>query len=50
MPLQHQNAEGPQIWAASFEKLLEDPLGLQTFAVSTTFSFFLQTRPQRRDL
>lgn len=26
---------GPAGWASSFEKLLEDPLGLHTFAVST---------------
>lgn len=27
-------AEGPAGWATSFEKLLEDPLGLHKFAVS----------------
>lgn len=27
-------AEGPTCWAASFEKLLEDPVGLHAFAVS----------------
>lgn len=27
-------SEGPAGWATSFEKLLEDPLGLHTFAVS----------------
>lgn len=31
------SAEGPAGWASSFEKLLEDPLGLHTFAVSTSF-------------
>lgn len=29
------SAEGPAAWATSFEKLLEDPAGLHTFAVST---------------
>lgn len=31
------NSEGPAGWATSFEKLLEDPLGLHTFAVSFKF-------------
>lgn len=29
------------MWANGFEKLLEDPKGLQTFAVSITFRFLL---------
>lgn len=28
------NAEGPASWACSFEKLLDDPMGLHVFAVS----------------
>lgn len=28
------NAEGPASWATSFEKLLDDPVGLHAFAVS----------------
>lgn len=32
-------SEGPAGWATSFEKLLEDPLGLHTFAVSLFFGF-----------
>lgn len=38
------NSEGPASWACSFEKLLEDPLGLLVFAVSlnyfTVFCFY----------
>lgn len=35
-------AEGPASWATSFEKLLEDPLGLHKFAVSSfLFYYFL---------
>lgn len=29
------------MWSNGFEKLLEDPKGLQTFAVSSTFRFIL---------
>lgn len=28
------SGEGPASWACSFEKLLEDPMGLHVFAVS----------------
>lgn len=28
------NTEGPASWACSFEKLLDDPMGLHVFAVS----------------
>lgn len=34
--------EGPASWATSFEKLLEDPLGLHKFAVSS-YSFSNRT-------
>jgi hypothetical protein len=33
-PAKGNCSEGPAGWASSFEKLLEDPLGLHTFAVS----------------
>lgn len=35
--LKCSSSEGPASWATSFEKLLEDPLGLHKFAVSTQF-------------
>lgn len=31
------NGDGPAGWAVSFEKLLEDHIGLHTFAVSYQF-------------
>lgn len=35
------SSEGPAAWAYSFEKLLEDPLGLLIFAVSIILHFLL---------
>lgn len=35
--LQHEDPDtGVSCWASSFEKLLDDPDGLQTFAVTNT--------------
>lgn len=42
------NAEGPASWATSFEKLLDDPVGLHAFAVSkfklNQFIYVLSTK------
>lgn len=34
------STEGPASWACDFEKLLDDPMGLQVFAVSVIFYHF----------
>lgn len=34
--MHNNNTEGVASWAGSFEKLLDDPIALQTFAVSIT--------------
>lgn len=36
------NTEGPASWACSFEKLLDDPMGLHVFAVSNKFCYSIK--------